>query len=219
MSQDQKGPTPFEASAISVEETDQTLASSTPEHVKSDAAEGGLNLDDLRIEGDILGDVSVEQPFVTLPVRKPGRQSFFRVNPKRTLCTAVIELKDDGETFVVSKKVAAVLVGELRQVRLSLCITATGSLFLWPVPLPPADGHDNAWHKSARKAAEIAEMRWVRMAADRESGSYRIMTSPHYPEPTWPNHSMERIIEVAFGDGHIIDNLDHPVVRKLLGQP
>ena len=37
------------------------------------------------------------------------------------------------------------------------------------------------------------------------------------PEPTWPDLTFEDILEIAFGKTHIIDNRDHPALRKLWG--
>jgi hypothetical protein len=37
------------------------------------------------------------------------------------------------------------------------------------------------------------------------------------PEPNWPSYSFEQLLEIAFGNSHIIDDPDHPALRKLRG--
>jgi hypothetical protein len=36
------------------------------------------------------------------------------------------------------------------------------------------------------------------------------------PEPEWPETSFEELMQIAFR-GRIINSLDHPVIRQLLG--
>ena len=37
------------------------------------------------------------------------------------------------------------------------------------------------------------------------------------PEPEWPAHDMDALVQVAFR-GKIITSLDHPVVQSMLGR-
>ena len=37
------------------------------------------------------------------------------------------------------------------------------------------------------------------------------------PEPEWPDHDIDALVQVAFR-GKIITSLDHPVVQSLLGK-
>ena len=37
------------------------------------------------------------------------------------------------------------------------------------------------------------------------------------PEPNWPDHSFDEILEIAFKD-RIIKSKDHHVVKRLLGE-
>lgn len=37
-------------------------------------------------------------------------------------------------------------------------------------------------------------------------------------EPAWPDHSLQDLMRFAFGSGHLIDSVDHPVIQQLLGK-
>src|SRR6266568_3638739 len=63
---------------------------------------GDLDLARLRLGQDFADKVGVKKALLTVPVRKPDRQSFVRVHPDPSwrLDTAVITLKDERETYL-----------------------------------------------------------------------------------------------------------------------
>ena len=77
---------------------------------------------------------------------------------------AILELREERETYAVTPVIASALPGEVRLVDLRLCVSRSGTIFLWPVPLPTPDGRENAWRQSARAGAELAEFQ---LGADR----------------------------------------------------
>ena len=99
-------------------------------------------------------------------------------------------------------------------------LSRTGGLGLWPVSLPDdlLGKRDTAWGVTARAAAEIAETKWVRMQSNMAYGRYDIVTSTKIPDPVWPSITLNEILKIAFGDGHLIDSLDHSVIRQLQGE-
>jgi hypothetical protein len=54
----------------------------------------------LRLSGEVAAGLGVKKALLTVPVRKPDKSWFVRVHadPNYALETAVIELKEDGET-------------------------------------------------------------------------------------------------------------------------
>jgi hypothetical protein len=61
-------------------------------------------------------------------------------------------------------------------------------------------------------------MKWLRIKANMHMGGYDVYEADGaLPEPEWPDHTIEPLIEVAFR-GKIITSLDHPVVQTLLGR-
>jgi len=90
--------------------------------------------------------------------------------------------------------------------------------FLWAVPLPTPDGRENAWHKTARDAAGMAETGWVRMAANMGAGCYDVYETPQgLSEPDWPEDSLSELLRVAFGANRLINTVDHPILNRLRG--
>ena len=97
--------------------------------------------------------VAVKKVIVRVPVRKPGPQEFVRVHPDpgRRLDTALIELKEERETYLLAPGLRAELGDEAKPTRLYTAISRAGALFLWPVALPGPDGRRNPWHESAHR--------------------------------------------------------------------
>ena len=175
----------------------------------------------LRIDPASGPDLGVKKALVHVPVQKPNRQHYFRtrIDAEYRMPMAILELKEERETYAVVPNVAAALPGETRIVELRLCLTRKGDLYLWPVPLPAPDGRENAWHKTARAAAELAETKWVRVVANMGAGCYDIrIADPGVPEPVWPDESFAELLRVAFGGGFLIDSINHPVLQRLLGR-
>ena len=164
----------------------------------------------------------VAQKVVTLVrVSKPANQQFVRTRTGddwRTEC-AVVHLAGDDRPFIVDPSVAHLVAHDMKHVQLRLGIDRQGNLFLWPVPLPPAEGAENPWNQSQRQIADLAERRWVRMTSNRTIGAYEAYeASAEIPEPTWPELTFAEILEIAFGHGHVIDDRDHHALRTLRGE-
>lgn len=152
-------------------------------------------------------------------IRKPNRQEFFRVHPDPSmrLETLLLDVKDEGLTYLIDPDVAAAIPGEAVAKILYTTITRHGALLLWPVRLPDDRGDIDAWNAAAHHAALTAESRWVRMAANRGAGTYDVYEAlDQFSEPAWPDLGLEKLLEMAFKSRFIRD-LDHAVVRRLMG--
>jgi hypothetical protein len=174
----------------------------------------------LRIDPTARPEIGVKKPLVHVPVRKPSRQEYFRTRPEAEyrLPMAILTLSEEREAYAVSPAIAAALPREARNVELRTCISRSGTLFIWPVPLPKAVGRESAWHKTAREAAERAESVWIRIVANMGAGAYDIFEAPPgIPDAVWPEAPFKEMLRVAFGDGLLIDTLDHPVIKRLRG--
>jgi hypothetical protein len=174
----------------------------------------------LRLSQDYGNAIGVKKALVTVPVRKPGRQDFVRVHPDPSfrLETAVIEVKDENETYLVAPHLWSGLPTELSPKILLTAINRQGVLFIWPVRLPGTDGKSNPWNDSALHAAKTAMKRWIRLASNRSLGAYEIYEAAgDLADPVWPDVSFQKIMDIAFKD-HYIDSVDDPVIKRLLGQ-
>ena len=173
------------------------------------------------IKGNPAEAVGVRRVLVQVPVRKPTKQEFVRAHPdpQYQMQAAILELEVEKEKYVVVPEVASAIPGETRLVTLKAAINRQGTLFLWPVPLPTSDGHTNSWHTTHREAAERAEENWVRMVSNMSAAVYDVFeASAEIAEPDWPDHTFSKILEIAFGNGRVIDREDHPVLQELLGR-
>jgi hypothetical protein len=175
----------------------------------------------LRIDPSNDPGSGVKKLLLHVPVRKPHRQEFFRCHPGADyrVRMAILKLEEEGEIYAVTPGVAAELVGEVRSVEMRVCISRSGTVFVWPVPLPAEDGRTNAWHETAREAAERAETCWVRMSANTAASYYDVAVAPEgVSEPKWPEQSFRELLRLAFSKGRLIDNFDHPVLKRLRGE-
>ena len=123
----------------------------------------------LRLDVSYTGTVGVKKHLTTIRVGKPGKQEFFRIHPSpeyRLEPAAIIELKEDRETYAVAPHLAPSIEGHITKSALFLGITRQKAVFLLTVTLPTEDGRRNNWHQSKREAAELGMNAWVRMAAN-----------------------------------------------------
>lgn len=181
---------------------------------------GILDLGKLRLSQNFEKKLGVKKAITHVPVRRPNRQEFVRTYPDDSFhfSTAVLELKEEAEVYLVDSALWAELSGEIVAKILITTINRQGILSLWPIRLPDADGRLDSWNQSALDAAEMARNRWVRIAANRSLGAYDcFIACGDLPEPEWPDLSFQQIMNLAFR-GNYIQDFSHPVIRKLRGE-
>jgi hypothetical protein len=174
----------------------------------------------LRLSQRLTEGIAVRKALITVPVRKPSRQEFIRVHPDENwqLPTVVLELKEDRETYLIEPDLQSELAGECVPKVLYAAVNRQNVVTLWPVRLPDENGRLDAWNQSAHEAAQRAQSRWVRVAANMSLGAYDVFEAMGpFPEPQWPATAFEELLRIAF-KGRYIDSLDHPVLRRLRGE-
>ena len=187
---------------------------------KLQAAPDPFDPESLRLVQSFVETSGVKKLLTTVPVRKPNPQDFVRVHPDEgyRLTSAIIELKEDRETYLVQPHIAHQLPGECSPVILYTTINRQSVVFLWPVRLPTPDGRINEWHRSASEAAERAIGCWIRVKADMALGAYaQFEASSTIPDPIWPMASFKELLKVGFRD-RLVDSIDHPVIKRLRGE-
>ena len=191
------------------------------ENVQHAAAPDPFNPESLRLDPSYADTIGVKKLLLTVPVRKPNRHEFVRVHPDasyRLEPAAIIELKEERETYLLTPSMAQALPDEFTPTTLVTTINRQGVLFLWPVKLPGVDGKDNEWNRSAREAAEKAKTNWVRVKSNQSLGAYELFVATgDLPEPEWPEVSFAEILRKAFRECHV-DTIDHPLIKRLLGE-
>jgi hypothetical protein len=178
-----------------------------------------FNPESLKLGQDFAANVGVKKAIISVPVRKPDRQWFVRTHPDAAMCleTAVLELKDDRETYLVSPAMRCELPGEVVPKALMTTVNRQGVLFLWPIRLPGEDGRHDEWNRSALEAARMASTQWMRVSANMSLGAYdTFIATGDLPEPEWPDMDLQQILKLAFRDRYI-DSPEHPVVERLRG--
>jgi hypothetical protein len=178
-----------------------------------------FNVDKLRLDQDFIEQAGVKKLLRTVPVRRPHPQDFVRVHAgveyRATL--AIIEIRDDRETYLLTPDIARELPGEYVMAALYTAISRQGVVHLWPVKLPAPDGRTNEWHRSAAEAAELAMKRWVRLKANMGLGAYEITVAESVmAEPEWPELPFCELLRIGFRDRYV-GSLDHPLIKRLRG--
>jgi hypothetical protein len=174
----------------------------------------------LRLSQSFTETVGVKKLLTTVPVRKPGGQDWVRVHPAPEYREnfPIVELKDDREEYIVTTALVPELAGEFVSKTLYTTINRQGTVFFWPVRLPSADGKDMNWWRSGREAAALAMENWVRVKSNMNLGAYEIFKAESVmSEPEWPELGFWDLIKIAFRD-HLVDRIDHPVIKRLRGQ-
>ena len=124
------------------------------------------------------------------------------------------------EEYLVIGAVTEELIEETKPKLLVFCMDKMGTPFLWLAPRQVEDGFQraNLWNATALEALRLSEQKWVRMAANMAEGAYSIHTSPSVEEPNWPELPMSELIKLGFGEDRVIRDVNHPVVKRLLGR-
>lgn len=202
-----------------------------PETTKASKTEGSavfdkpsdFNLADLRLDQSSEEMTRSEAILINVPVDAPDKQRWIRVHPGKNFRwdnVAILTLKDDREHYLLHPHVAqSIEEDEWRRMTLFTVINRQGQISLWPVPMPPPEGKDNMWHKTARECAEHAMSKWIRVKRVKAIG-YVPWHKPGLiiPEPDWSTiPEMGQLIDIAFKDGRFVKDLSHPVLVDLLG--
>lgn len=205
----------------SVKEQLEFSFSTTPESDGATAAPSAadyISVASLRLKQDFGSAAGVKKVLTAIPFRKPNGQLFFRVHPEWHLNAAILQLKDDGENYIVAPTLFAELAQEVRAKKVYTGVTREGTVFLWPVNLESEDGRLDSWSKSAHQAAKIAEKTWVRLVANRSTGAYDVYEATgQLGEPAWPEMTFDEVAQLAFRD-RFIDSLSHPILKALRGE-
>ena len=195
----------------------EPVANATPGE-KGPAAEDKFDPRRLTLNQSFVDMVGVKKETLRVPLMRPPPQAFFfpHPDPAWRIQVAALEIKGEGETYIVSPAMLDELIGEWVGKTLVACQTRQGGLYLWPIRLPGADGRIDSWNESALHIVSNYGGRWIRVMANREIGAYDVVQpiSP-FPAPAWLG-TPDELLRKAFRD-RVIDSVDHPVVRRLRG--
>ena len=178
-----------------------------------------INWDALRLPQNFNEITQVKLQILKVAIRKPNKHEFIRVRPGDEWKCKVLTYKtgDVDELFVVAPAMLSALQQLTTPTQLHTAITQDGIVFLLPVTLPSSDGKPNSWNDTKAAAVQNAELNWVRIVANQARKAYDINLPVNpKPDPEWPDYSFDELLKLAF-KGNVIDSIDHPVVKKILG--
>lgn len=185
------------------------------------SAEPEWDLESVRLNQDFDAVVGAQPVIATVPIRPPHSQEWFRVHSAKEwqLQTAILQLKEDREYFLISPSLHLQLWNEIKPVVLYTAISRQGDLFLWPIRLPRSDGKSDKWMESDLAAAREAQQYWTRRYWVAESKSHKILKAINLTDaPNWPAEpDFAGLVKIAFKDRYI-SQYDHPVLKRLRGE-
>ncbi|MBN8457480.1 MAG: hypothetical protein J0M04_06570 [Verrucomicrobia bacterium] len=176
--------------------------------------------DDLAALGRPIDEIVASEKLLTsLLVRKPKRDEWVRVHPTISARVYIYEAREENAHYIVLPEVVEPLRDVVRYVQLSLATNYSGGHFVWPVPVP-TERRPHRAHVTAFAAAERAAREWIRISWGKDDYDLYRRSSAQV-DPVWsteistPSEMMRFVAKT--GGIEIIDTLDHPVVRALLG--
>jgi hypothetical protein len=181
-----------------------------------------IDLEKLRLGQNFEDIGGVKKKVLTINVKRPHKQVFFRTHPdeKFRMATYILEYRGEGdsENYVVESGLWGELSSEIVPKILFTVINRQGDISLWPIRMPGKDGKQDNWSRSALDEANAAMKDWVRLNPNRAVGGYEIFVPQgDLSEPEWPDMTFQEILNIAFKDRHI-KTLDHPILKKLRGE-
>jgi hypothetical protein len=154
-----------------------------------------------------------------VPVRPPYRQSWVYISsdPAMRATVAILELKQQRETYLVKPEVALSLDGEVTNRLLVPYQDRDGALFLWAVKLTDARGNLDSWTTSALRIVHEYCDKWIKVKAVLSAGCYEVIVAPtEIAAPEWPSEGLKFLVNRAFKN-RVINSTNDPVIKKLRG--
>jgi hypothetical protein len=186
------------------------------------------DLEKLRITQDF-DDISVETVYTYIPLRKPSKTEFFRVNPSEDSRGTFLFLKHKDSTtksedlyLIVPELVSQ--IADIPDVSSYLVVTAVSrpdnTPFLWPVRLPKKTSFGpDTWAISAQVILKKAEETWLRKEFKTGvQGHMATLSKADWPEPEFPDLSFKEMLTKAIPEQMIIKDQRHTVIRKIRGE-
>jgi hypothetical protein len=177
------------------------------------------DLEQFRLSQDFEAMIGVRKEIITVPVRKPDRQSFIQIHPDEDwrMPALILELKEDRDNYLVIPSLMESFPDEFVPKCLFTCQTKQGATFLWPIRMHRPDGRLDQWNESALHIVNEYAGRWIRVISNMDLGGYEVVSPTNdFPPPDWPEEGFQSLVKKAFR-GKVIDTLDHPVIKRLRG--
>lgn len=181
---------------------------------------GEVDLDAIAVDQNFAEMAAVKSEPAAPLIRKPSRQLWFSVHPDRRLWRSFLTIKDESDhnaVYVLNPSLARDLEGEYNKTLFVPCITRQAAVFFWPIKLPDAEGRTDSWNQSALELAVGDSGKWLRLQSNQFAKRYdKVTAKVELPSPTWPDHVPDLLKEAV--SKTFIASMDHPLVKRLLGE-
>jgi hypothetical protein len=157
--------------------------------------------------------------FSKIDVRKPPADHYVRVHPNPEF-NGVFPLYSDSEAkrydpYLIAPELIDLLPPQVKvnvkYVRLAVGITDMGHPFLWYVAQS-----GSGFHESGEEAILVTMTRWAKVIPD--TNAYRLeYPQIELPDPVFPDWPFEEYIARRFSKDRYIEDLSHPVIKRLAG--
>jgi len=194
---------------------------STNKNTEEGKNDGLLDIESWQVEDSQNQEASIETDYV-IDVAKPNSQKYFQVRDGREwqMKVKLVEYKPYQEFSLVLPEVAknAGENTEIAEYRLYLTVNEFGHYSVWPVHVGKG-----SWHESRRLAVKDATGIWIRMKANIAKEEFFTLEAPDdiaskLGKPIWPpDLTFREIVSIAFA-GRVIDDVNHPLLKKLRGK-
>jgi hypothetical protein len=173
----------------------------------------------LRVAPEYAARTQVKKALITIPVKKPGKQTFFRIHPDPAYhdVLGLLELQEEKEVYLCGPELLG-QYSEIRPYMVFTYMTRQKVLGLWPVPQAGPTGRIMQCHETMMEIATAGMTKWVQMVWNESLKAHDMFFAEvDLGEPEWPSVSFERLLEIAF-KGKVITSLHHPVIQLLQGK-
>ena len=161
-------------------------------------------------------EVGIGETQVVLQVKfaRPRAQEWVRCHPEPERVRYFHAIKDQkaNKLFVVNRRILSLVGTQARLYRVRQAITTDGELYLWPAPVEGRLESDIT-HLNAQQAALS---RWIRIEW---AGKAFLAVEPQgdLGQPEWPELAFQEVLELGL-TGHLINDENHPFIKRLLGR-
>jgi hypothetical protein len=196
-------------------------------HIKPAAASQRLDLAALAITDPSMVAEAGGEIITSVPVRKPGRAEFIRVNPdpetRGIFHLYTHQINIEKVEYLVAEEAFVSFPEKTKVVELVSTTTRHGDFFFWPVTQrKPHQSKENEWNKTARATAKRAEKTWLRMSSNLKEGYYDATVAldklhePIFPDKT--KYDFNALLHMAFDSGRVIMDRSHSIYKELEGR-
>jgi hypothetical protein len=177
----------------------------------------GIDLEALKISTDVSGFEAEEPEQQSVAIRKPHGNEYFYVHPDKGVWGISFLTVMDGQknVYIVHPRIQSEIASDIRHSVLVPCLTRTGTVFLWPIPVPRNPGARSFGTGDTLSQVTKHAGQWIRVQWNSGAFRYVVTVAKAQQSGSFPMEVSDTLKEGM--EGRVIDTTDHPVVKFLNG--